>query len=59
MRVDLDGAQSARVRVLPTGTMAVAEYMQGDTNRTDVLSLEDGGQTQTITDAAGAVPVVQ
>lgn len=54
----LVGTDSARVRISPVGGVAVAEYLQGDVNRVDVIDLEGDVETETLTDAAGALPVV-
>ena len=54
----LRGTDNAAVRVSPLGSVAVAEYVEGEVNRVDVMRLTDGVQTTTMTDAARAVPVL-
>ena len=54
----LTGAQDALVRVSPLGDRVVARLVDGEENRARIISLTGGMQTHTLTDAAGAVPVV-
>ncbi|MFW5868629.1 MAG: hypothetical protein ACOCX2_12480 [Armatimonadota bacterium] len=54
----LQGANNAAIRVSPLGRMAVAEYIADDVSRVDVMRLTDEVRTTTMSDAAGAAPVL-